>query len=230
MIALRCKMSRQPTQSSSVKDRAAFTGEGIALAALKLIDEQGIDAFSTRTLGARIGLQAMSLYHYFVNREALLDAVVDCMVAEVSLPNPNRVDWRPGLQQLAYRYRVMGHRHRRAIPLLVERCPASPRMHRFLDTLSGLLLKAGLDPINAARWLLIQRDYVLGSLMADFSTDLLATEKNRQASISGMAGNLARRNLVFGRREREHVFRKGFDALLDAIEHEQGKRRRCKPE
>jgi hypothetical protein len=92
-------------------------------------------------------------------------------------------------------------------------------MQMFLDTLSGLLLKAGLRPAVAAEWLLIQRDYVVGSLMADHAAYLFA---NEQPTLSDPGGDNTRdhRLINLDDKGRERVFEKGFTAMLDAIERE----------
>ena len=213
-------MSIRSGKASARRRVTTSTREDIAQAALALIDEEGLDAFSTRKLGARIGLQAMSLYHYFPSREALLDAACDRMVAEVPLPDPGRAEWRRGIQELARQYRAMGHCHLQAIPLLAQRCPASPAMQGFLDALAGLLLKAGLSPASAAEWLLIQRDYVIGSLMADHAAQVLVPKSApaAQPDRHNLREGLCRR--FSNSQARERAFRKGFTAMLDAIERE----------
>ena len=213
-------MSRPSGKAPARRRGAAPTREDIAQAALVLIDEAGLDAFSTRKLGARVGLQAMSLYHYFPSREALLDAACDRLIAEVPLPNPRRSGWRRGIQELARQYRAMGHRHLQAIPLLAQRCPASPAMQGFLDALAGLLLKAGLSPAAAAEWLLIQRDYVIGSLIADHAAQVLV-QKPPGIPHPDPGDALAALQLRFSSSQaREQAFDKGLSAMLDAIERE----------
>jgi AcrR family transcriptional regulator len=212
-------MSRRAAKPLPSKEDTTLTRDGVVVAALTLIDEQGLDAFSTRKLGARVGLRAMSLYHYFPSREALLDAAVDRMIAEVTLPNVKKVGWRRGLQRLAQSYRAMGHRHLLAIPLLAQRCPSSPTMQRFLDTLHGLLLKVGLSPETAADWLFIQRDYVIGSLMADFSSHILAREMITSADVSASRNHTVQ-GITLPSKAREQAFKKGFNAMLDAVERE----------
>lgn len=44
-------------------------------AALRMIEEGGIEAFSTRRLSASLGLSSMTLYNYYANTEAILKAV-----------------------------------------------------------------------------------------------------------------------------------------------------------
>ena len=55
--------------------RVALTRERIEIEALALIDADGIDAFSTRKLGARLGCEAMSIYHHFPSKAHILDAL-----------------------------------------------------------------------------------------------------------------------------------------------------------
>lgn len=210
------RTGNRPTAATSV---AAQSSERIVAAALGLVEKGGLEAFSTRKLASSLGLKVMSLYHYFPSREAILDKAVDQMIGEVPLPDVARVGWRQGLLRLARDYRAMGHRHLRAVPLLAQRCPSSPPMQAFLDTLSDLLLKADLRPAAAAAWLLIQRDYVIGSLMADHAAYLFANESAAQEDLAG--GETRDRNLPnLNSKDRERVFVKGFTAMLDAIERE----------
>lgn len=219
ILSVQCMVSTVARRPVPPTARALETRERIVATALALIEKNGLEAFSTRLLAKRLGLQVMSLYYYFPSREALLDAAVDRMIAEVPLPEVARVEWREGLLGLARAYRAMGHRHLQAILLLAQRCPALPAMQRFLDTLSGLLLKAGLSPAAAADWLVIQRDYVIGSLVADHAGYLLDRESARRRRPTPSDRTTAL-HLDQARTIREQVFEKGFFAMLQTIERE----------
>src|SRR5881394_2667146 len=52
-------------------------------AALALIHDDGLAAFSTRKLGERLGCEAMSIYHHFPSKQHLLDALVDQAISSV---------------------------------------------------------------------------------------------------------------------------------------------------
>ncbi|MBN9576941.1 MAG: helix-turn-helix transcriptional regulator, partial [Alphaproteobacteria bacterium] len=54
--------------------------------ALALIDEAGLDGFSIRKLGARLGVEPMALYHHFPSRPAVLAAVAARVLAAAPLP------------------------------------------------------------------------------------------------------------------------------------------------
>src|ERR671912_2618227 len=53
--------------------------------AIAVIDEQGLTALTMRSLGARLGVEAMALYRYVNGREDLLEGVVDDLVDRIPL-------------------------------------------------------------------------------------------------------------------------------------------------
>lgn len=65
----------------------------LAATALELIQEDGLDALTMRTLADRSGVKAASLYWHVRDREELLELVADALLARV--PTTNRgADWR----------------------------------------------------------------------------------------------------------------------------------------
>ncbi len=64
----------EPKQAESA--RHARTESAILDAARDLLAEGGIDALSMRAVAARIGVSATAIYHWFENKEALVDRVV----------------------------------------------------------------------------------------------------------------------------------------------------------
>lgn len=195
--------------------------EALADAALALIEEEGLARFSTRRLGARVGLKAMSLYHYFPNRGALIDAAVERMIAEVDLPPIPQSEWRAGLIRLARDYRAMGLRHIAAIPLLAERSLVSPAMDAFVESIGKFLLGAGLRPPVAAQWLTILKDYIVGSLGADHSAFRHAQTMLREEQ--GGDAETPKGRIVFSTPQlawRNRIFEKGLLAFLDAIQRD----------
>jgi AcrR family transcriptional regulator len=63
-----------------------LTRQQVLEEALRLIDEEGLEACSMRKLGARLGVEAMSLYYHVENKRALLDGVVESLVLQMPLP------------------------------------------------------------------------------------------------------------------------------------------------
>ena len=65
----------------------------LAATALELIQEDGLDALTMRTLADRSGVKAASLYWHVRDREELLELVADTLLARVPTPT-HGLDWR----------------------------------------------------------------------------------------------------------------------------------------
>src|SRR5690606_34084459 len=65
-----------------------LTSERVRDEALRLIEAEGLEGFSTRKLGRALGVEAMAIYWYYPSKEALLDAVVDLLVSKLEPPAP----------------------------------------------------------------------------------------------------------------------------------------------
>src|SRR5438270_13452224 len=88
-----------------------LTAERIREQALRLIDTDGLEAFSTRKLGAALGCEAMAIYWYYPSKEALLDAIVDELMTRLGTAPADGYDWLDALRKLAHGYRKLAHKH-----------------------------------------------------------------------------------------------------------------------
>ena len=59
------------------RPRPGLTPVLIVESAIALLDAEGADAFSMRKLGTHLGVDPMAVYHYFPNKTALFDGIVD---------------------------------------------------------------------------------------------------------------------------------------------------------
>lgn len=66
-----------------VQERSRRTVERILLAAEEIIAAQGVDAATTRAIAERAGVAVPSLYRFFDDRDAILDALLEAMLAEL---------------------------------------------------------------------------------------------------------------------------------------------------
>ena len=63
--------------------RARFTVDEIAAAALRIVDDQGLNALSMRALAAALGTGPMTVYNYVTDKTGLEELVVAAVVAEI---------------------------------------------------------------------------------------------------------------------------------------------------
>src|SRR5580765_3235669 len=96
--------------------REPLTQDRIAKTSLELIDDIGLEEFSTRRLGAALGCEAMAIYNHFASKDALLDAVVDKLIKDVSVPPKGDGGWQERVRGFARSYRALAHAHPKAFP------------------------------------------------------------------------------------------------------------------
>ena len=63
----------------------SLTRQRIVTAALEIVDREGLAALSMRRLGSELGVDPMAAYYHIPNKDALLDAIVEAVMAEIDL-------------------------------------------------------------------------------------------------------------------------------------------------
>jgi len=121
---------RAAGQSGATRRRPGLSRAAVLDAALEIVDRGGIGELSMRKLGASLSVEAMALYRYVRNREALLDGLVDRVMDELyadpsTLLRPED-DWRAFLQRVAAGVRRIARQHPQLFPLVATRPPAAP--------------------------------------------------------------------------------------------------------
>jgi AcrR family transcriptional regulator len=186
--------------------------EAIARAALALVDRHGLAGFSTRKLGAVLGCEAMAIYWYYPNKDALLDAVVDLLIAPLSaaLDGNNFVDT---LRRVAHAYRAIAIDHPHAFPLLATRRFASEASYAFLDALFEHARAAGVGARDAARFYRAVSSYVNG-----FALNELASTPRRRSALDRAFPRVAAINTHLEPQHLDALFESGLEMFLSALE------------
>ncbi|MEM6989309.1 MAG: TetR/AcrR family transcriptional regulator C-terminal domain-containing protein [Myxococcota bacterium] len=112
--------------------KAIVSRPEIFAAAIELIDEVGLEAMTMRKLGERLGVEAMTVYNYVANRDAVLDGVYETVLAEVTIPETTD-DVRDDLSGLAYGLRRVFARHPRVLPLFFSRPAITTASLRYVE-------------------------------------------------------------------------------------------------
>jgi AcrR family transcriptional regulator len=200
----------------TVKKRKAPTelsAEAIRTAALALIDRDGLAAFSTRKLGLALGCEAMAIYWYFASKDALLDAVVDELMAGVVV-DPGH-DWIDVLRSVAHAYRRIAHAHPHAFPLLATRRFASAGTFAFLEQLFELARAQGIDDAVTARFYRVVSSYCSGFALNELATPRPGTAALRKkfARVTAVSAWLEPQHL-------DDIFGFGLELQLAALAKE----------
>jgi AcrR family transcriptional regulator len=135
-------------------DRAGLSREQVLDAALRLVDRDGVAALSMRRLGAELGVEAMTVYHYLPNKDALLDGIVERVMAQAETGLADG-PWDQALTSYARSLRATLLRHPGAVLLVATRPAVTPETLRTAERGLTLLCDAGfpvgraLDTLNA---------------------------------------------------------------------------------
>ncbi len=154
-------------QPSTKPKREPLSQERIAKTSLELIDQIGLEEFSTRRLGAALGCEAMAIYNHFPSKDALLDAVVDRLFREVIVP-PKGPGWQARARGFAGSYRALAHAHPKAFPLLATR-RFRTRARHLVEQIISAMLEEGFTPERAAELFRVLSSYCNGAILDELS-------------------------------------------------------------
>jgi AcrR family transcriptional regulator len=99
--------------------REPLTRGRIVEAALRIMDEEGLDAVSMRRVGRELGVEAMSLYNHVRDKEDVLDGVSEAVLSEFRIPQTD--DWVEAARDTAREFRRLLLAHPAVITLMTER-------------------------------------------------------------------------------------------------------------
>ncbi len=138
-------------------------------AARELLDEHGVEALTMRALAERLGVRPNALYSHVESKEALVDEVLDDVLAAVDAPSPDARDPLAGVHaMMASTYRVL-LAHADLVPLYLARQGArGPNARHLGEVMLALLARGGVVGRRADEALHVLIVYTIGS--AAFST------------------------------------------------------------
>ena len=109
-----------------------------------MADVAGIDNLSMRKLAQELGVEAMSLYHWFRNKSELLGAMLESVYAEFGRPAPGG-DWRVALRESAISAHHALLRHPWACALIGQPHGPSRVQFEWMNSVLGRLRAAGFS-------------------------------------------------------------------------------------
>jgi AcrR family transcriptional regulator len=170
------KIGKAGTSARAPADRLPLTREGIASAALGIVDGEGLEGLSMRRLGSELGVEAMALYHHFRNKGEVLDAVMERMLDEIEWPERGTATPMARLKKLLGSYRRLAVRHPRAFILLVNRRFNTDRSFEFYERVLEAMADLGLDAALSARYFRMFGYYMNGAGLAEVASRAAAPD------------------------------------------------------
>jgi AcrR family transcriptional regulator len=221
--------AREPREQRS--RTRAVTREEIVAAALAVADEAGFEAVSMRNVATRLGVGAMTLYHYVPSKHDLLDLMFDQVMSELLLPEPLPGDWRAAITAIAQRTREVWAQHPWLASSIGARSGFGPNAMRHVEQSLAAVAGLGLEGPEAFIVLAAVDDYALGHVMrrlggeAGLRRDGIDADEWREAMepywremiATGEFPRLAKlADVEWGFRDDDR-FERGLEWLLDGI-------------
>ncbi len=215
----------------SVEPRIPLNRERVFQAAVVLADERGFESLTMRALGEKLGVEAMSLYHYVANKDELLDGMVDVVFSEIEPPTTD-VDWKTAMRRRAISTREALARHRWAVGLLQSSTSPGPANFRLVNAVLGCLREAGFSVENAVHAYSAQDAYIYGFALQEKTLPVDTPGELAEAAESMRRQFSADEYPHIAETITEHVtkpgydfadeFEFGLDLILDGLERLRG--------
>jgi len=128
------------------RDRRPLTRDAIVEAALVLLERDGLQGLSMRKLAQELDAGAASLYWHVGDKEELLSLLLDRIVGEAKVPEPDPDNWQATVKELARATRRHLAERRDAAQLSLGRVPAGPNSLPILERNLAVLAASALPP------------------------------------------------------------------------------------
>jgi AcrR family transcriptional regulator len=134
------------TSNTRSTKQSPLNRERVIRAAVDAADRHGLEAVSMRNLAERLGVVPMALYKHVANKDELLDAMVDVIIAEIESPTAaGTTKWKPAVRRriLATRQVLLTHSWARTV--IESRTTRTVTVLGHLDSVARLFLDGGLS-------------------------------------------------------------------------------------
>lgn len=138
--------------------------EKIIQAALEL----GVGNLSMRKVADKLGVSSAALYRYVDSSETLLNACMDAFCKKIALPS-SELSLEEYLIELGLAYRRALLSMPGISSYAIKFGPTTPTSFKMIDTVLGVMMRGGLDPIQA---------WSAFSLLGNFSFSMVQNQEN----------------------------------------------------
>ena len=123
---------------------------------MRVLDSDGLDGLSMRRVGEELDTGAASLYWHVGSKEGLLDLILDRVIGEQEVPDPEPERWREQLKDVARTMRATILRHRDIVRISIGRIPTGSNALRYSERVLAILRAGGVpDQLAVSGYLLL---------------------------------------------------------------------------
>ena len=109
--------------------------------ALSIVEKEGIAALTIRRLGKDLGVEGISLYHHFKNKDDILVGVCELALSHVRTPKTTTESWKKWLLSNAVELHKVICKYPDLAPLLVKRYSLGIGLNEYNATIALLSMR-----------------------------------------------------------------------------------------
>jgi TetR/AcrR family transcriptional regulator, tetracycline repressor protein len=201
-------------------ERAGLALEAVLAAARALSARQGVAGVTIRGVARRLGVAPNTLYSHFADKSALVEALLDSLLAAVELPAPPGKNWSEDLFRLMSESRRLLLAHAELIPLFLARPTPGPNALRLGEATLALLARAGLRGQEAVDALQVLLVYAIGFAAHEAPRRAGAAPARRRARAEAATRDLPHLRALaseLARHPTQDTFERGLRWLIQGI-------------
>jgi len=199
----------------------------VVRAAVELADLDGFDGLTMRKLADRLGVVPMAIYKHVADKDELLDAMIDLVFGEASVPAG--AGWREAMRTRATSMREALRRHPWAVGRMESGTPGPENLRHHNAVMECLRREAGFPFRTAVHAYSLLDSYVFGFALQERTiTGDVPDELERRAGavadtspypyLTEIAAEFARTGYDYA-----EEFEFGLDLILDGLDGRLGK-------
>ena len=200
--------------------RVVLSADLILSAALRVVDDEGLEALTMRHLAETIGVATMSLYSHVATKEDVIRGVLNRVTSEFTLPDPDLPPWE-ALRVINREFRHAALRHPNLVPLIMQGPPAGVAALRTLDAALDALRRAGIEPQRTAPAYRLSASFVIGFVSLECGgyfrpVDVAAGDAIRDIDLSTVP-RVAEMAQYLAAWDADEEFERGMDAVISVL-------------
>jgi len=180
--------------------------ERIIEAAVRLLQRDGFDRFTMRSLAIELGVATGAVYRHSGGKENILALAADFILDDIRVAGHDE-DWRIALTQNAQAYRIVFKRYPGVAAYLTMHLGETPVRQQAIKHSIGILLRAGQNKSDAHHTAAVLNAYIRASAG---DGDAMPRTRSGRATRKQGARSLALDDVSF-----QH----GLSLLIAGIEH-----------
>lgn len=190
-------------------------------AALRIVDDEGVDALSMRRLADDLGIGAMTLYRYVATKDVLYDELVTLVLGDLASTPVAGASWRARLEEVCTELHDKLRAHPGITEIILTRRLPTPAFDRHREAVLAILRGAGFSVEVAVDALTSLICYALGFSHVErirVRVDRAEEALRLQNLPHDQFPNLTEASTVYPGHLSERAFSTGLSAMLDGLE------------